>query len=68
VLTQDCLCSAPAWAPDGTGLVYFAPADATGHFQMWWISGAAAAAPKSPKQVTSSDDFDATSPTAWTSS
>jgi Tol biopolymer transport system component len=68
VLTQDCLCASPSWAPDGSGLVYWAPADATGHFQMWWIAGAAGTAPKAPRQVTSNDDFDATSPAAWTSS
>ncbi|MBV8194701.1 MAG: hypothetical protein JOY80_04160, partial [Candidatus Dormibacteraeota bacterium] len=65
-LVSNCLCSAPSWAPDGSGLTYFAPADATGHFQLWWIAGAAGSAPKAPQQVTTDLDFDATSPPAWT--
>jgi len=68
VLVPSCLCAAPQWAPDGSGLVYFNTADATGHFQLWWIAGAATPAPKAARQVTASDDFDATSPPAWTSS
>ncbi|MBV8445720.1 MAG: hypothetical protein JOZ92_07380 [Candidatus Dormibacteraeota bacterium] len=68
VLVQDCLCSSPAWAPDGSGLVYYNTADATGHFEMWWLAGAATAAPKPTKLVTTSDDFDATSAPAWTAS
>ena len=67
VLVANCLCSAPAWAPDGSGLAYLAPADATGHFQLWWIAGAGTAAAKAPRQVTTQLDFDATSPPAWTS-
>ena len=66
-LVADCLCSSPSWAPDGSGLAYLAPADATGHFQLWWIAGAAGPTPKAPKQVTTGLDFDGTSPAAWTS-
>lgn len=64
-LVSNCLCAAPSWAPDGSGLSYLAPADATGHFQLWWIDGAAGTAPKAPLQVTSKLDLDATSPPAW---
>jgi hypothetical protein len=64
-LVDNCLCSAPSWAPDGSGLVYYAPADATGHFQLWWIAGAAGTTPAPTKQVTTNLDFDATSPPAW---
>ncbi len=46
-------------------LLYLAPADATGHFQLWWLNRADTAAPSPPKQVTNHLDFDATSPPAW---
>jgi hypothetical protein len=65
VLVPNCLCAAPTWAPDGTGLVYYAPADASGHFQLWWVAGAGTPTPKAPTQVTSGLDFDAVSPPAW---
>jgi hypothetical protein len=65
ILVNNCLCSAPEWAPDGSGLVYFNPADATGHFELWWIAGALTATPALPKQVTTNLDFDATSPPSW---
>lgn len=64
-LLSNCLCAAPSWAPDGSGLAYQAPVDASGHFQLWWIAGAAGPAPKAPVQVTSGLDLDATSPPAW---
>ncbi|MBV9100156.1 MAG: PD40 domain-containing protein [Candidatus Dormibacteraeota bacterium] len=64
-LVDNCLCSSPQWSPDGRSLVYYAPADATGHFQLWWIDGAAGLTPKPPKQVTQNLDLDATSPPAW---
>lgn len=65
VLINSCLCAAPAWAPDGSGLAYYAPADASGHFQLWWIAGAAGATPRAVQQVTSNLDLDALSPPAW---
>jgi len=65
VLVDNCLCAAPAWAPDGSGLVYYAPADVTGHFQIWWIAGAASLTPHAPQMVTHNLDFDALSPPAW---
>jgi hypothetical protein len=66
VLVDNCLCAAPAWAPDGSGLVYYAANDAAGHFQLWWIAGAGTALQKAPRQVTDDLDFDALSPPAWT--
>jgi hypothetical protein len=68
VLVDNCLCAAPTWAPDGSGLVYYAPADSTGHFQLWWLAGAATPAPKTPRLVTTDLDFDALSPPAWAGS
>ena len=65
VLVDGCLCASPAWAPDGTGLLYLAPADATGHFQLWWLNHADSLTPAAPKQVTTHLDFDATSAPAW---
>jgi Tol biopolymer transport system component len=65
ILVNNCLCSAPEWAPDGSGLVYFNPADVTGHFELWWVKGALSATPAAPLQVTTNLDFDATSPVSW---
>lgn len=65
VLVNNCLCSAPSWAPDGSGLTYYAPADSSGHFELWWISGAGGTSPHTPQEVTTNLDFDATSPPAW---
>jgi Tol biopolymer transport system component len=64
-LVNNCLCSAPVWAPDGSGLVYYNTADATGHFELWWIKGALGASPSAPLQVTTNLDFDALSPPSW---
>jgi Tol biopolymer transport system component len=64
-LVNNCLCANPEWAPDGSGLVYYNTADATGHFELWWIAGALGAAPAAPLQVTTNLDFDATSPPSW---
>jgi hypothetical protein len=64
-LVNNCLCSAPVWAPDGSGLVYYNTADATGHFELWWIKGALAATPSPPLQVTTNLDFDSLSPPSW---
>jgi WD40-like Beta Propeller Repeat len=65
VLVSGCLCASPAWSPDGTSLLYLAPADATGHFQLWWLDHAASVTPAAPKKVTANLDFDATSAPAW---
>lgn len=68
VLVNACLCASPAWAPDGTSLLYLAPADPTGHFQLWWLNHVGSATPAAPKQVTTHLDFDATSAPAWAAS
>ena len=65
VLVNNCLCSSPAWSPDGVSLLYLAPADATGHFQLWWLNNASTPVPAVPRQVTTGLDFDATSAPAW---
>jgi Tol biopolymer transport system component len=65
MLLNGCLCASPAWSPDGTGLLYLAPVDATGHFQLWWVNHADTVTPAAPKQVTTHLDFDATSAPAW---
>jgi Tol biopolymer transport system component len=65
VLVGNCLCASPAWSPDGSSLLYLAPADATGHFQLWWLNHADTLIPAPPKQVTTNLDFDATSAPAW---
>lgn len=67
-LVDNCLCSSPQWSPDGKSLLYYAPADASGHFQLWWIDGANGLASKPPKALTQNLDLDATSPAAWASS
>jgi hypothetical protein len=64
-LVNNCLCADPEWAPDGSGLVYYNTADATGHFELWWIKGALSAAPSPTLQITDNLDFDATSPPSW---
>jgi Tol biopolymer transport system component len=65
VLVKSCLCASPTWSPDGGSLLYLAPADATGHFQLWWLSHADTATPSPAEQVTNHLDFDATSAPAW---
>jgi Tol biopolymer transport system component len=67
VLVQNCLCASPQWSQDGKSLIYLAPADKTGHFQLWLIEKATITRPTAPKQVTESLDFDATSVPAWAS-
>ena len=67
VLVSGCLCASPTWSPDGTSLLYLAPADATGHFQLWWLAHPTAATPAAPRALTTNLDLDATSPPAWSS-
>lgn len=64
-LVSNCLCADPVWAPDGSGLVYYNTADPTGHFELWWIKGAASVAPSPALLVTTNLDFDASSPPSW---
>ena len=45
VLLTGGLYAAPAWSPDGQALAYFAPAGATGHFQLWLLALPVAATP-----------------------
>ena len=35
----------PTWAPDGSGIAYFAPGNPDGPFQLWWLPRAAYFAP-----------------------
>jgi hypothetical protein len=65
VLVQNCLCASPQWRPDGGGLIYLAPNDKTGHFQLWWLANAASATPAQPELITNNLDFDATSVPSW---
>ena len=64
-LVSGKLAASPTWSPDGSGLVYIAPALAGGNFQLWWLRGAGAAAVGAPEEVTSSVGLDATSAPAW---
>jgi hypothetical protein len=73
--------SQPTWAPDGTGLVFFAPYGPSGAFQLWWEpvpktllqptpvppspSPSKRPAPARPTLLTTNLNFDASSPIAW---
>jgi len=65
VLVQNCLCASPQWRPDGGGLIYIAPSDTTGHFQLWWLANAASPNPAQPELITNNLDFDAASVPSW---
>lgn len=67
VLVDHQLCAAPAWQPDGQAIAYLAPAGPSGRFQLWRLSldSVARLGSPSPRQLTSSLDFDATSRIAW---
>lgn len=62
VLVDRTLAASPAWAPDGSGLVYFAPGadDPGGGFQLWWVG-----LNTPPKQLTTGLSFDALSQPVW---
>lgn len=62
VLVDGTLAAAPTWAPDGSGVVYFAPGkgDPGGGFQLWWAAMNAPA-----RQLTTGLSFDALSPPVW---
>ena len=64
-LVNNCLCADPVWSPDGSGLVYYNTADATGHFELWWIKGGLTTPASPPLLVTTNLDFDALSPPSW---
>lgn len=42
VLVTGVQAAQPQWSPDGTQLLYFAPAGITGHFQLWSVAAPAA--------------------------
>lgn len=65
VLVDNCLCASPTFSPDGHDLLYYAPVDDSGHFELWWLKNATATIPAAPVSVTSHLDLDATSPPAW---
>jgi Tol biopolymer transport system component len=55
VLVDGQLCAAPAWAPDGQGLAYFAASGAGGHFQLFYLAlPPVASASPSPSAAASS--------------
>lgn len=62
VFVDGTLAASPVWAPDGSGLVYFAPGtdDPGGGFQLWWVG-----VNSPPKQLTSGLSFDALSAPVW---
>jgi Tol biopolymer transport system component len=66
-LVDGQLCAAPAWSPDGDGLVYLSPIGSAGRFQLWWLPLASPGATSAPVPVpmTAGLDFDATSAPAW---
>lgn len=41
----DQMVAQPVWAPDGSGIAYFAPGSPDGPFQLWWLPRAAYTAP-----------------------
>lgn len=59
------LASAPVWAPDGTSLLYLAPAGPSGYFQIWYLDKVLTPAPSAPRAITTELDLDATSAPAW---
>jgi Tol biopolymer transport system component len=60
--------AAPAWAPDGRSLLYFAPAGGqsgpAGQFQLYTVAIPAGGAPE-PRAVTAGDAFDSTAAPVW---
>lgn len=64
-LPAGALLAMPAWAPDGSGLVYLAPDQSGGPFELWWVGGAAGATPSQALALTDQLAFDATSPPSW---
>ena len=66
VLLDGQLVARPTWAPDGSGLVFLAPEQPEGLFQLWWLPvGPAGAAAAAPVQLTIGYEFDASSTIAW---
>jgi Tol biopolymer transport system component len=60
------LAASPSWSPDGTTLLYYAPASSgSGYFELWWLDRATTATPVAPRELTTVLDLDATSPAVW---
>jgi Tol biopolymer transport system component len=58
--------SAPSWAPQGHGLIYFAPQKGmTGPFELNYVQIPTGTAKPDPREVTTNDDFDSTGPPVW---
>jgi Tol biopolymer transport system component len=51
-LISNQLVAQPTWAPDGSGIAYYAPGVAAGPFQLWFLPRAAYAAPPPPPPPT----------------
>jgi len=60
------MAASPAWSPDGSSLLYLAPETGNGYFELWYLKGAATAAPSKPEQITNDLDLDGSAP-VWTS-
>lgn len=59
------LATAPAWSPDGKGLIYFAPQSGqTGPFQLYYVQIPAKGS-ATPKAVTTNNSFDTTGTPVW---
>jgi Tol biopolymer transport system component len=62
------LAAAPSWSPDGTTLLYYAPASSgSGYFELWWLDRATTASPAPPRELTTQLDLDSTSAAVWSS-
>jgi Tol biopolymer transport system component len=58
--------AAPAWSPDGRGLIYLAPKSGqTGPFQLFSVQIPAKGKPPAPKAVTDVNNFDPTAAPVW---
>jgi Tol biopolymer transport system component len=38
VLLDGGIYASPSWSPDGKALAYYAPTEAAGHFELWWLA------------------------------
>jgi hypothetical protein len=63
VLTTQ-LVAQPAWAPDGSGIAYLAPAQAAAPFQLWFLPRAAFFPPPAPSPSPSASAGASASPSA----
>jgi Tol biopolymer transport system component len=65
VLASGRLAAAPAFAPDGHTVVFLAPVEPGGAFQLWSVPVAATTSGATAKALTSNVGLDATSAPAW---